>query len=116
MFTIETIRWIIKKFTLDMAYDVHINSLDIDDRRFVLDEVSTFNEYVKEAVNAFLTIIPKKFGIHKVLGICLKEHITSMAVLKSTGFIKIYEELGLYRGEEREIFKSVWKNRVEERK
>ncbi len=25
-----------------MAYDVHINSLDIDNRRFVLDEVSTF--------------------------------------------------------------------------
>ena len=42
-----------------MAYDVHINSLDIDNRRFVLDEVSTFNEYAKEAVNAILTIIPK---------------------------------------------------------
>lgn len=42
-----------------MAYDVHINSLDIDNRRFVPDEVSTFNGYVKEAVNAFLTIIPK---------------------------------------------------------
>ena len=42
-----------------MAYDVHINSLIIDNRRFVLDEVSTFNGYVKEAVNAFLTIIPK---------------------------------------------------------
>ena len=28
-----------------------------------------------------------------------------MAVLKSTGFIKINEELGLYQGEEREIFK-----------
>ena len=39
-----------------------------------------------------------------------------MAVLKSTGFIKIYEKLGLDQGEEREIFKSVWKNRVEERK
>lgn len=99
-----------------MAYDVHINSLDIDNRRFVPDEVSTFNGYVKEAINAFLTIIPKKFGIHKVLGICLKENIASMAVLKSTGFIKIYEELGLYQGKEREIFKGVWKNRVEERK
>ncbi len=42
-----------------MAYDVQINSLDIDNRRFVLDEVSTFNGYVKEAINAFLTIIPK---------------------------------------------------------
>ena len=65
-----------------MAYDVHINSLDIDNRRFVLDEVSNFNEYVKEAVNAFLTRIPKKFGIHKVLGICLKENIASWLYFK----------------------------------
>jgi RimJ/RimL family protein N-acetyltransferase len=168
MFTIETKRLIIKEFTLDMAYDVHINSLDIDNRRFVPDEVfetideaketiefliqqydkkdgpfvypifiketntnigyiqmikldSTFeigyhiakkytgNGYAKEAVNAFLPIITKKLGIHEVLGICLKENIASMSVLKSTGFIKIYEGLGLYQGEEREIFKSIWK-------
>ena len=39
MFTIETERLIITKFTMDMARDVHINSLDEDNRRFVPDEV-----------------------------------------------------------------------------
>lgn len=36
---IESERLIIKEFNLDMAYDVHINSLDEDNRRFVPDEV-----------------------------------------------------------------------------
>ena len=50
MFTIETIRWIIKKFTLDMAYDVHINSLDIDDRRFNNESLKDAKVYEIEAV------------------------------------------------------------------
>ncbi len=36
---IETDRLIITEFTMDMAKDVHINSLDEDNRRFVPDEV-----------------------------------------------------------------------------
>ena len=36
---LETKRLLITDFTPDMAYDVHINSLDEDNRRFVPDEV-----------------------------------------------------------------------------
>ena len=36
---LETKRLLISEFTPDMAYDVHINSLDEDNRRFVPDEV-----------------------------------------------------------------------------
>lgn len=36
---LNTERLIITEFTPDMAYDVHINSLDEDNRRFVPDEV-----------------------------------------------------------------------------
>ena len=36
---IETERLIITDFTMDMAEDVHLNSLDEDNRRFVPDEV-----------------------------------------------------------------------------
>ena len=43
---IETERLVITDFTADMAYDVHVNSLDEDNRKFVPDEVF---ETVEEA-------------------------------------------------------------------
>ena len=169
MFIIETNRLIIKEFTLDMAFDVHLNSLDQDNRRFVPDEVFetvddaketitflinqydscdgpfvypvfikdemknigyvqmikldsneyeigyhiakkyTGNGYAKEAVKAFLPVISKKLGINEVLGVCLSENVASYHVLLKCGFKKIYEGLGDYQGEKRNIFKSVWK-------
>ena len=50
---IETERLIITDFTLDMAEDVHLNSLDEDNRRFVPDEVFETVEEARETV-AFL--------------------------------------------------------------
>ena len=43
---IETDRLIITDFTLDMAEDVHLNSLDEDNRRFVPDEVFETVEFL----------------------------------------------------------------------
>ena len=45
---IETERLIITEFTMDMAQEVHLNSLDEDNRRFVPDEVF---ETVEEAAD-----------------------------------------------------------------
>lgn len=168
MLTIETKRLIIKEFSIDMALDVHLNSLDIDNRRFVPDEVFetiddaketisflmgqyesqdgpfvypiliketkenigyvqmikldntyevgyhiakkyTGNGYATEAVMAFLPVITKKLGITEVEGICLKENLASKHVLNKCGFVKTFEGLDNYQGEEREVFKSVWK-------
>ena len=169
MFYIETNRLVIKEFTLDMAKDVHLNSLDEDNRRFVPDEVFetideakdtieflmgqydskdgpfvypvfikekminigyvqmiktdsgsyeigyhiakkyTGNGYAKEAVKAFLPIISKKLRINEILGICLSENIASYRVLLKCGFDKIYEGLGDYQGEKRNILKLIWK-------
>lgn len=53
MFQIETERLIITEFTMDMAEDVHKNSLDADNRRFVPDEVFESPEEAGETV-AFL--------------------------------------------------------------
>lgn len=53
MFCIETERLIITEFTQDMAEDVHKNSLDADNRRFVPDEVFETEEEAGETV-AFL--------------------------------------------------------------
>ena len=51
---IETDRLMITEFTPDMAYDVHVNSLDGDNRRFVPDEVFETTEEAQAAI-AFLT-------------------------------------------------------------
>ena len=50
---IETERLVITDFTPDMAYDVHVNSLDEDNRRFVPDEVFETEEEARDAL-AFL--------------------------------------------------------------
>ena len=50
---IETERLVITEFTADMARDVHLNSLDGDNRRFVPDEVFETEEEAQEAL-AFL--------------------------------------------------------------
>ena len=50
---IETDRLVITEFTTGMAYDVHRNSLDADNRRFVPDEVFETEEEARETV-AFL--------------------------------------------------------------
>lgn len=51
---IETERLVIVEFTADMARDVHANSLDADNRRFVPDEVFETVEAAREAVEALM--------------------------------------------------------------
>ncbi|MBO4323114.1 MAG: GNAT family N-acetyltransferase [Clostridia bacterium] len=51
---VETERLLIAEMTLDMAMDVHINSLDEDTRKFVPDEVFETYEDARETVE-FLT-------------------------------------------------------------
>ena len=53
MFLLETERLIITEFAMDMAEDVHKNSLDGDNRRFVPDEVFETVEEAGETI-AFL--------------------------------------------------------------
>ena len=52
---IETERLVITEFTLDMVYDVHKNSLDEDNRRFVPDEVFETEEDAKETVEFLMS-------------------------------------------------------------
>lgn len=52
---IETDRLIITDFTLDMAEDVHLNSLDEDNRRFVPDEVFETVEEARETVEFLMS-------------------------------------------------------------
>lgn len=52
---IETNRLLIKEFSLDMAKDVHLNSLDEDNRRFVPDEVFETEEDAKEVIEFLIS-------------------------------------------------------------
>jgi RimJ/RimL family protein N-acetyltransferase len=54
-------------------------------------------------------MISEEAGIRKVLGVCLKDNAASKRVLQKCGFEKTYEGPGDYQGEEREIFRSLWK-------
>lgn len=167
---IETERLLITEFTLEMAEDVHKNSLDEDNRRFVPDEVFetvedaketiefltsqyggtegplvypvllrsnganvgyvqmvpmedgtweigyhvakeyTRKGYATEAVKAFLPVAAKMVGTDAVLGICLSENVASKQVLQKCGFETVFEGLGDYQGEERNVYKSVWRS------
>ncbi|MBE5958992.1 MAG: GNAT family N-acetyltransferase [Lachnospiraceae bacterium] len=54
-FRLETERLVICEFTLDMVHDVHVNSLDDDNRRFVPDEVFENEEEAKETVEFLMS-------------------------------------------------------------
>ena len=64
-----------------------------------------------EAVGAFLPVAADRVGAGEVLGICLSENVASKHVLLKCGFEPVYEGVGDYQGEKREIFKSIWKAR-----
>ena len=51
----------------------------------------------------------KAIGINEVHGICLSENAASKRVLIKSGFEPVFEGLGDYQGEKREVFRSVWR-------
>lgn len=53
---IETNRLIITEFNLSMAQDVHLNSLDEDNRRFVPDEVFETVEDARDTVEFLMSV------------------------------------------------------------
>lgn len=61
-----------------------------------------------EAVTAFLPVIMKQIGITEMTGICLADNFASVKVMERCGFIKLYEGVGNYQGEERKICKFVY--------
>ena len=131
---VETERLIITEMTMDMAMDIHKNSLDEDTRRFVPDEVFETLEDAKETVEflmsqygstdgplvyavilkvdevkAFLPLMANRVGIEEVYGIRLLENVSSGRVLEKCGFETFFEGEGEYHDGVYEISKSVWK-------
>ena len=65
--------------------------------------------YASEAVKAFLPVIAEQTALREVWGICLAENHASRRVLQNCGFESIYEGIGDYHGEQRDIVKSIWR-------
>ena len=61
--------------------------------------------YATEAVKAFLPVIMPKLGIDRIKGICLADNKASQKVMERCGFVKEFEGMGPYQGEERPICK-----------
>ena len=59
--------------------------------------------YATEAVKAFLPVILPRLGLSRIAGICLAANKGSVKVMERCGFVKEFEGLGPYQGEEREI-------------
>ena len=59
--------------------------------------------YATEAVKAFLPIIMAQLNITKIVGVCLAENKASVKVMERSGFVKEFEGVGNYQGEDREI-------------
>lgn len=64
--------------------------------------------YATEAVKAFLPVLLPKLGIDRIAGICLAENKASVRVMERCGFVKEFEGVGLYQGEENWICKFMY--------
>lgn len=69
----------------------------------------TNHGYATEAVNAFLPVIMNQLHISEIKGICLAENIASVHVMNKTGFTRLFEGLGPYQGETRNIVKNIYR-------
>jgi RimJ/RimL family protein N-acetyltransferase len=61
--------------------------------------------YATEAVKAFLPVIMPKLGINRIAGVCVAENKASVKVMERCGFVKDFEGVGSYQGEDRPICK-----------
>lgn len=64
--------------------------------------------YATEAVKSFLPVIMPRLGITRIAGICLAENQASLKVMARSGFIKEFEGIGTYQGEDRQICKFIY--------
>ena len=61
--------------------------------------------YATEAVKAFLPVVMDRLNITRIAGVCLADNKASAKVMERCGFVKEFEGLGNYQGEERRICK-----------
>ena len=96
----------------DGTYMGYVQAVPFDDGTwevgYHIGDNYTKQGYATEAVSEFLPVIMKQIGITEMMGICLADNNASVKVMERCGFIKLYEGIGNYQGEEREICKFVY--------
>lgn len=93
----------------DGTYIGYVQAVPLDDGNwevgYHIGANYTRQGYATEAVKAFLPVIMPKLGIRRIAGICLSENRASVKVMERCGFVKEFEGVGPYQGEDREICK-----------
>lgn len=93
----------------DGTYVGYVQAVPLDDGTwevgYHIGGSHTKRGYATEAMKAFLPVIMPKLGITEIAGICLVENQGSVKVMERCGFVKEFEGLGSYQGEERKICK-----------
>ena len=69
---------------------------------------NTKKGYATEAVKAFLPVIMKQLNIDEMTGVCLADNHASVKVMERSGFVKTFEGIGNYQGEQRRICKFIY--------
>ena len=91
----------------DGTYIGYVQAVPFDDGTWEIGyhvgAAYTRQGYATEAVKAFLPVIMPKLNLKRIKGICLAENKASQKVMERCGFVKEFEGLGPYQGEERLI-------------
>lgn len=91
----------------DGTYIGYVQAVPFDDGTwevgYHIGNCYTRKGYATEAVRAFLPVIMPKLGISRITGICLADNKASAKVMERCGFVKEFEGIGPYQGEDRKI-------------
>ncbi len=92
---------------MDNTYIGYVQAVPMDDGKweigYHIGGAFTKKGYATEAVKGFLPVIMEQLNITEILGICVAENVASVKVLEKAGFVKEFEGMGSYQGEDREI-------------
>ena len=91
----------------DATYIGYVQAVPFDDGTweigYHIGTRYTKRGYATEAVKAFLPVIMPKLGLNRIAGICLADNKGSVKVMERCGFVKEFEGIGMYQGQERKI-------------
>lgn len=91
----------------DGTYIGYVQAIPFDDGTweigYHIGAAYTRRGYATEAVAAFLPVIMPKLGLQRIKGICLADNKASVTVMERCGFIKEFEGIAPYQGQERLI-------------
>ena len=91
----------------DSTYIGYVQAVPFDDGTwevgYHIGANYTKKGYATEAVKAFLPVIMPTLGLKRMKGICLADYYASRKVMERCGFVKEFEGVGPYQGDQRPI-------------